>query len=69
MDKETRDRYERGRRLLKELEGVMDNYQKLQFFLDTRDPKEDSRDLLYDQSFAMKDYIDVLIKRIEEADY
>lgn len=69
MDRETRNRYERGRRLLKELEGVVDNYQKLQFYLGTNDFEEDSRDLLYDQSFAMKSYIDVLIQRIAEVDY
>ncbi len=69
MDRETRNRYERGRRLLKELEGVVDNYQKLQFYLGTNDFEEDSRDLLYDQSFAMKNYIDVLIQRIAEVDY
>lgn len=69
MDQETRQRYDRGRRLIKELEGVVDNYQKLQFFLATSDFEEDSRDLLYDQSFAMKNYIDVLIQRIAEVDY
>lgn len=69
MDREMRNRYERGRRLLKELEGVVDNYQKLQFYLGTNDFEEDSRDLLYDQSFAMKNYIDVLIQRIAEVDY
>lgn len=62
-------RYDRGRRLIKELEGVVDNYQKLQFYLGTSEFEEDSIDLLYDQSFAMKSYIDVLIQRIAEVDY
>lgn len=69
MNQEEVKRYDRGRRLIKELEGVVDNYQKLQFFLGTIDSEEDSRDLLYDQSFAMKSYIDVLIQRIAEVDY
>ena len=69
MDQETKQRYDRGRRLIKELEGVVDNYQKLQFYLGTSESEEDSRDLLYDQSFAMRSYIDVLIQRIAEVDY
>lgn len=69
MNQEMVKRYDRGRRLIKELEGVVDNYQKLQFYLGTSEFEEDSRDLLYDQSFAMKSYIDVLIQRIAEVDY
>lgn len=69
MDQETKQRYDRGRRLIKELEGVVDNYQKLQFYLGTSESERDSIDLLYDQSFAMKSYIDVLIQRIAEVDY
>lgn len=69
MNQEAVKKYERGRRLIKELESVVDNYQKLQFYLSTNDAKEDSLDLLYDQSFAMKSYIDVLVQRIAEVEY
>lgn len=69
MNEQMMEKYNRGRRILKELEGVLDNYQKLAFYLATGDCEEQSIKILTRQAEAMKEYIDVLLNRIDYTAY
>lgn len=69
MDKEMKAKYDRGRRILNEINIVLDNYQKLQFYLHSGDCNEKDVDILTDQSLAMMDYLDILIHRIATTAY
>ena len=40
MNEEMRERYTRGRRILTEINIVLDNYQKLEFYLNSGDCEE-----------------------------
>lgn len=67
MNDQMMEKFNRGRRILKELEGVLDNYQKLEFYLNTEDC--DNVEILTKQASAMKEYIDVLLERIANVAY
>ena len=70
MDKEQVERFNRGRRLLVELNELMSRYQKLNFYLDTaEDIDKFTEPVLDEQSLAMKEYIDILMKRIQDTIY
>lgn len=70
MDKEQQQKYNRGRRLIKELEEVLSRYQKLRFFLDTSDELEDGHIFaLETQATVMEEYINILTKRLENTIY
>ena len=70
MDKEQQERYNRGRRLVKELEEITSRYQKLRFYIDTTEEIESSKKyILETQSSAMEDYIRILAKRLENSIY
>lgn len=70
MDKEQQQKYNRGRRLIKELEDVLSRYQKLRFFLDTSDELEDGHIFaLETQATVMEEYINILTKRLENTIY
>ncbi len=70
MDKEQQQKYNRGRRLIKELEDVLSRYQKLRFFLDTSEDLEDGDIFsLESQASIMEEYINILTKRLENTIY
>lgn len=70
MNKEQQEKYNRGRRLLKELEEITSRYQKLRFFLDTTEDIESSnRYILEAQSSSMEEYMRILTKRLEHSIY
>lgn len=70
MNKEQQQKYNRGRRLIKELEDVLSRYQKLRFFLDTSEELEDGHIFsLESQASVMEEYIKILTKRIENTIY
>lgn len=70
MDKEQQQKYNRGRRLIKELEDVLSRYQKLRFFLDTSEDLEDGHIFsLESQAAIMEEYINILTKRLENTIY
>lgn len=70
MDKEQQQKYNRGRRLIKELEDVLSRYQKLRFFLDTSNELEDGHIFaLETQATVMEEYIKILTKRLENTVY
>ena len=70
MNKEQQEQYNRGRRLLKELEEITSRYQKLRFFLDTtEDIESNTKYVLETQSSAMEDYMRILTKRLENSIY
>lgn len=69
MNEEKKTKFERGRRILQELNIVLDNYQKLAFYLNSDDCAEESIDILTKQSVAMKSYIDILIERLSKVKY
>lgn len=69
MDRETRNRYERGRRLVNEYEFVLDNYQKLTFYLNGEDRDREGIEDLEAQALRMEDYMDILRRRIKTANY
>ena len=70
MDKEQQERYNRGRRLVKELEEITSRYQKLRFYIDTTEEIESSKKyILETQSSAMEDYMRILTKRLENSIY
>ena len=70
MNKEQQEKYNRGRRLLKELEAITSRYQKLRFFLDTTEDIESSnRYILEAQSSSMEEYMRILTKRLEHSIY
>lgn len=69
MNQEMKQRYDRGRRLVKEFECVLDNYQKLTFFLNTDDNEERDFADLKAQALIMEDYMNILRDRIKFANY
>lgn len=70
MNKEQQQKYNRGRRLVKELQEVLSRYQKLRFFLDTSDELEDGHIFaLETQATVMEEYINILTKRLENTIY
>lgn len=69
MNEKTRAKYERGRRILQEVNIVLDNYQKLTLYLNSGDCEEENIEILTKQSDAMKNYIDVLIERLSKVQY
>lgn len=69
MNDQMMQKFNRGRRILKELEEVLDNYQKLVFYLNSGDCDEQNIEILTKQSAAMKEYIDVLLERIANSAY
>lgn len=70
MNKEQQEQYNRGRRLLKELEEITSRYQKLRFYIDTtEDIESNTKYVLETQSSAMEDYMRILTKRLENSIY
>lgn len=70
MNREQQEQYNRGRRLVKELEEVLSRYQKLRFFLDTSEDLEDGHIFaLETQATVMEEYIKILTKRLENTIY
>lgn len=70
MDREQQEKYNRGRRLLKELEEITSRYQKLRFFLDTTEDIESSNKYILEaQSSTMEEYMRILTKRLEHSIY
>lgn len=69
MNEKMRAKYERGRRILQEVNIVLDNYQKLTLYLNSGDCEEENIEILTKQSDAMKNYIDVLIERLSKVQY
>lgn len=69
MDKEKKNRYDRGRRLVNEYEFVLDNYQKLTFYLNGEDRDREGIEDLEAQALRMEDYMDILRRRIKTANY
>ncbi|WP_322622126.1 crAss001_48 related protein [Aedoeadaptatus coxii] len=69
MNDQMMEKFNRGRRILKELEEVLDNYQKLEFYINSEDHDEKNIEILKKQSAAMKEYIDVLLERIANTAY
>lgn len=69
MNEAMRGKYERGRRILTEINIVLDNYQKLNFYLSGGDCPEESVEILTKQSDAMKNYIDILFERLSKVQY
>lgn len=70
MNKEQTKRYNRGQRLVKELHDVTDRFQKLSFFLEvTEDISDVDRIILDTQASVMKEYIEILNKRIQQTIY
>lgn len=70
MNREQQEKYNRGRRLLKELEEITSRYQKLRFFLDTTEDIESSNKYILEaQSSTMEEYMRILTKRLEHSIY
>lgn len=70
MNMEQTKRYSRGRRLTDELYDVTNKFQKLRFFLDTTENISDVDKVILDtQASVMKEYIEILIKRIQQTIY
>lgn len=69
MDREKKNRYDRGRRLVNEYEFVLDNYQKLTFYLNGEDRDREGIEDLEAQALRMEDYMDILRRRIKTANY
>lgn len=69
MNEKMRTKYERGRRILQEINTVLDNYQKLTFYINSGDCPEENIEILTKQSDAMKDYIDILFERLLKVQY
>lgn len=70
MTKEQVERFNRGRRLVGELNELAGRYQKLNFYLDTTEEIDVlSEAVLGKQSETMKEYIDILINRLENSLY
>lgn len=70
MNKEQQEKYNRGRRLLKELEEITSRYQKLRFYIDTTEDIESStKHVLEAQSSTMEEYMRILTKRLEHSIY
>lgn len=70
MNKEQQEKYNRGRRLIKELEEITSRYQKLRFYIDTTEDIESStKYILEAQSSSMEEYMRILTKRLEHSIY
>lgn len=70
MTREQQEKYNRGRRLLKELEEITSRYQKLRFYIDTTEDIESStKYILEAQSSSMEEYMRILTKRLEHSIY
>lgn len=70
MNMEQTKRYNRGRRLTDELYDVTNKFQKLRFFLDTTENISDVDKVILDtQASVMKEYIEILNKRIQQTIY
>lgn len=70
MNKEQQEKYNRGRRLIKELEEITSRYQKLRFYIDTTEDIESStKYILEAQSSSMEEYMRILTKRLEYSIY
>lgn len=70
MNKEQQEKYNRGRRLLKELEEITSRYQKLRFYIDTtEDIESNTKYVLEAQSSTMEEYMRILTKRLEHSIY
>lgn len=70
MNMEQTKRYNRGRRLTDELYDVTNKFQKLSFFLEvTKDISDVDRIILDTQASVMKEYIEILNKRIQQTIY
>lgn len=70
MNREQRNKYGRGRRLVEEFSELVDRYQKLRFYLDTEEDVDLEAELALEaQSTAMKNYMDVLTIRLENSLY
>lgn len=70
MDKKQMETFNRGRRLVKELNELADKYQKLRFYLNTEEDIDLEVELaLKAQSTAMKNYMDILAIRLENSLY
>lgn len=69
MNEKMRVKYERGRRILQEINIVLDNYQKLTLYLNSGDCEEKNIEILTKQSETMKNYIDILIERLSKVQY
>lgn len=70
MNREQQEKYNRGRRLLKELEEITSRYQKLRFYIDTTEDIESSiKYILEAQSSTMEEYMRILTKRLEHSIY
>ncbi|NMW84721.1 hypothetical protein HKO22_03045 [Peptoniphilus sp. AGMB00490] len=70
MDKVLTEKYNRGRRLIKELNEVLDRYQKLQFYIDTdQETDKATKIVLETQARIMREYINILTKRLENTEY
>lgn len=64
-----RTKYERGRRILTELNTLLDNYQRLTFYLNSGNCEERNIEILTRQSKAMRSYIDILLERLSSTRY
>lgn len=70
MEKEKQERYARGRRLIKEFEMVLSDYQKLMFYIQTqREELGDIHESLIDQAVIMEEYLGILLERIKFINY
>lgn len=70
MNREQQEKYNRGRRLLKELEEITSRYQKLRFYIDTTEDIDSStKYILEAQSSTMEEYMRILTKRLEHSIY
>lgn len=70
MTREQQEKYNRGRRLIKELEEITSRYQKLRFYIDTTEDIESStKYILEAQSSSMEEYMRILTKRLEHSIY
>lgn len=70
MNREQRNKFNRGRRLTEELNELIDRYQKLKFFLDTTEDVEPStKYILETQSSVIEEYMKILTKRLENGIY
>ena len=70
MTREQQEKYNRGRRLIKELEEITSRYQKLRFYIDTTEDIESSNKYILEaQSSTMEEYMRILTKRLEHSIY
>lgn len=70
MNREQQEKFNRGRRLVQELEEITSRYQKLRFYIDTTEDIESStKYILEAQSSTMEEYMRILTKRLEHSIY